>query len=83
MQRKTERRDKEREGKRERGRAGIQREEGGRERERGRGEGSEQQRHAAAVFCAAGLPLPCWVREGMQGRPSSGAVQANQHFGGV
>lgn len=43
--------------------------------------GSEQ-RDAADVFNAAGLPLPCWVSEGMQGRLSSRVVQANQHLVG-
>lgn len=73
-QRKTERKDKEREGERDRSRPQIQWKE--------RGVGSEQ-RNAADVFSAAGLPLPFWVSEGMQGRLSSGVVEANQHFGGV
>ena len=69
-----EKRQREREGERDRGRPEIQ--------WKGRGVGSEQRNVADVLCCAAGLPLPCWVSEGMQGRLSSGMVEANHLFWG-
>lgn len=54
-----------------------------RETDRERRRGRKRYRSAADVFCAAGLPLPCRVSEGMQGRLSSGVGEANQHFSEV
>lgn len=80
MQRKTERKDKDTEREREKA-IEIERRRGEKEIE-----ADQRYRSAADVFCAAGLPLPCRVSEGMQrmqGRLSSGVVEANQHFGGI